>query len=146
MFTIERYTEKDKAAVVNMFRRHVPEYFAAHEEEDLLLFLDNYAQEFFLCKDGDVIAACGGHNIEGSHGKLSWYITQSEYMGKGAGSMLVHYNLQALKDAGVNRITVRTSQLADSFYVRFGFELLNIKKDYWSKGLDLYEMELPNWE
>ena len=142
MFTIERYTEKDKGAVVDMFRRHVPEYFAAHEEEDLLLFLDNYAQEFFLCKDGDTIAACGGHNIVDSQGKLSWYITQPEYMGKGAGSLLVSHNIQVLKDAGVSRITVRTSQLADTFYARFGFRLVEVQKDYWGKGLDLYEMEL----
>lgn len=140
---ITLYTQEHYNALLDIFRQHVPEYFAAQEEKDLIMFLDNHVQNFYVCKDGDIVVGCGGHNIDGTTGKLSWYMTHAQYMGKGIGKMLVQYNLEKLKGyEGINRIIVRTSQLTDKFYEPFGFKLIEVEKDYWAEGLDLYEMEL----
>lgn len=143
MFIIEPYSHTHRNDLLAIFRMHVPAYFAPQEEKDLIMFLDNYAQNFYVYKDGDKLVGCGGHNIDGTIGKLSWYMTHAQYMGKGIGKMLVQYNLEKLKGyEGINRIIVRTSQLTDKFYEPFGFKLIKVEKDYWAEGLDLYEMEL----
>lgn len=143
MFTIERYSAEHRVALIEMFRLHVPEYFAAEEEKDLIMYLDNFADNLFVyIKDG-IMAGCGGHNIDGTTGKLSWYITHPDYCGTGVGTALAVHNLQLMKnDKNLERIIVRTSQFAYKFYERIGFELISVQNDYWAKGLDLYEMEL----
>jgi ribosomal protein S18 acetylase RimI-like enzyme len=41
----------------------------------------------------------------------------------------------------IQKITVRTSQVAYKFYEKQGFELFEIIKDYWADGFDMYNME-----
>lgn len=108
------------------------------------MFLDNHAHDFYVCKDGDQVVGCGGHNFDGENtGVLSWYMTDANYMGKGVGAMLVQYNLDMLREhQHIKRIRVRTSQLTDKFYEKFGFKLMFTKDDYWGKGLHLYQMEM----
>jgi len=43
---------------------------------------------------------------------------------------------------GIEKISVRTSQFASKFYEKFGCKLLEVVKDYWAKGIDMYRMEL----
>ena len=142
MYTIEQYDGTQRQAVAELFRLNVPEYFAAEEEKDLYLFLDNYAQDFYLCKHQEEIIGCGGHNRKENMGVLSWYIVHPDHHGKGVGTILVKHNLDRLRQKGFTHIKVRTSQHTDKFYEKFGFKLINIQKDYWAAGLDLYEMEL----
>jgi hypothetical protein len=37
---------------------------------------------------------------------------------------------------------VRTTQLTDQFYAKMGFQLERTEKDFWAKGLDLYQMRM----
>ncbi|NAA11186.1 GNAT family N-acetyltransferase, partial [Escherichia coli] len=41
----------------------------------------------------------------------------------------------------IQKITVRTSQLAYKFYEKQGFTLKEIQRDYWAKDFDMYSME-----
>lgn len=142
MYTIEEYNDKDREALLNIFRLNVPGYFAAEEEEDLIMFLDNYADNFYVCKEESKLIGCGGHNMKDDLGILSWYIVHPHYQKKGVGRQLVDYNIAELKRKGYKKIRVRTSQFTDKFYEKFGFTLKRIEKDFWAKGIDLYEMEM----
>ena len=144
MYTIEPYNDIYRNSLLKIFRQHVPAFFAAHEEKDLILFLDNHAQHFYVCKEDEKVIGCGGHNFDSEDtGVLSWYMTDADYMGKGVGGLLVQYNLDRLREhRHIKRIRVRTSQLTDKFYEKFGFKLIFTKDDYWGKGLHLYQMEM----
>lgn len=142
MYTIERYDDNNRDELLHIFRLNVPKYFAAEEEADLILFLDNYAQDFYVCKIDGKLMGCGGHNMKDELGVLSWYIVHPDSHGMGIGRALVDHNIEVLKSKGFKRIRVRTSQFTDKFYEKFGFELTHIEKDYWAKGIDLYQMEM----
>jgi len=142
VYTIEEYNDKDREELLKIFRLNVPDYFAAEEEQDLIMFLDNYADNFYVCKNDGVISGYGGHNMKDDLGILSWYIVHPGYQKKGIGRLLVDYNIAELKRKGYKRIRVRTSQFTDKFYEKFGFALMRIEKDFWAKGIDLYEMEM----
>lgn len=64
------------------------------------------------------------------------------HQGEGIGGKLLTYRLELLKlTPKIKKIKVRTTQLTHEFYAKYGFALVNTQKDYWAKGLDLYEME-----
>lgn len=142
MYNIEPYTDKYRQELIAVFRMHVPHYFAVHEEQELIRYLDNYAQDFYICKNGEQLIGCGGHNIEKGIGKLSWYFVHPDFQQSGVGRLMAAYNIDALKKKGYSKISVRTSQYADKFYEKLGFRLIRVEKDFWAEGLDLYEMEL----
>ncbi len=65
-----------------------------------------------------------------------------DIQGQGIGTFLLNYRIAELKKIkSVNKIIVRTSQLAFKFYEKSGFKLIEIVKDHWAKGFDLYTME-----
>ena len=88
---------------------------------------------------GVEIIGCGGINIadNGTRGKISWDIIHPDWQGHSLGSLLLKYRINVLKSMGIDRITVRTSQVAYQFYQKQGFILKSIKKDYWAKGFDI---------
>jgi len=58
------------------------------------------------------------------------------------GTKLLNYRIDKLNSfESIQKITVRTSQVAYKFYEKQGFKLFEIKKDYWAEGFDLYNME-----
>jgi hypothetical protein len=44
----------------------------------------------------------------------------------------------------VDKLVVRTSQMASSFFEKFGFATTDIQKDFWAPGIDLHYMEMGN--
>ena len=90
------------------------------------------------------IVGCGGINFTNNNtiGKISWDIFHPDDQGKSLGTKLLKYRIDKLNSMdGIHKITVRTSQAAYKFYEKQGFELFEIKKDYWAEGFDMYNME-----
>lgn len=86
---------------------------------------------------------CGGINFadEKTMGKISWDIFHPDYQGKSLGTKLLKQRIDKLKSIKtIQKITVRTSQVACKFYEKQGFELFEIKKDFWADGFDMYNM------
>jgi len=55
---------------------------------------------------------------------------------------LLNHRIEKLRNiSSIKKIIVRTSQLVYKFYEKQGFVLLEVKKDYWADGLDMYKME-----
>lgn len=145
--TIIPYAKKYKSDVILLINLNTPEYFASHEEQDLNNYLEAEIEDYFVVEINNKIVGAGGINYkrELHQGIISWDIIHPDFQGKGVGKYLLEYRLNIIKsDKTINRVIVRTSQLVYKFYEKAGFQLIEIKKDFWSKGLDMYYMEIES--
>lgn len=141
---IRAYKPEDQASVLQLLRLNTPEYFAPEEEKDLVYYLDNEMEHYYVLEYNGMLVGCGGINFsqDQSLGKISWDIFHPSYQGKGLGSRLLKFRIGQLKALGhIKTISVRTSQVAYRFYEKQGFRLVETVKDYWADGFDLYRME-----
>lgn len=142
--TIRPYTPADDDAILELLRLNTPRYFAESEEADLLDYLANHIDHYYIVEIDSRIMGCGGFNRTpvGKSGVLSWDIIHPDSQGKGIGSALAKHRIDAMRELGVENIGVRTSQHAYKFYEKMGFTLKEVVKDYWAPGFDLYDMEM----
>lgn len=141
---IRPYTSEDKEQLLSIIRTNTPTYFAPEEETDFADYLENEREDYFVVESEEQIVGCGGVNYseDKSVGIISWGMIHPDFHGKKIGTALLQHRLDVLKNTpGVNRITVRTSQLTYPFYEKNGFQLIETKKDFWAPGLDMYYME-----
>ena len=144
---IRAYTPEDKKNIIEIFRTNVPDFFAETEEADLSEYLDNRIEKYFTVFSVKVhkIIACGGINYlpETKTARLSWDFADRQFHGKGAGGLLLRKRTDdLLADSDIDNIEVRTSQLAFNFYLKFGFELIEMRKNFWAENFDLYHLRL----
>lgn len=140
---IREYKLGDKDSVLDLIRLNIPQSFAEEELSDFSQYLDNERELYYVLLVDQKIVGCGGLNFAENHsvGKISWDIVHPEYQGKSLGRELLLYRINELKSMkSIQKITVRTSQVAYLFYEKHGFKLLEIKKDFWAKGFDMYSM------
>lgn len=141
---IREYKEKDKTAVLNLLKLNTPKFFAVEEEKDLIYYLDNEIDLYFVLELNGIVVGCGGINFpeDNTTAKISWDVFHPDHQGKSLGSMLLNYRIEKLKEfKNIKLITVRTSQKTYKFYEKLGFELITIVEDYWAKDFHLYEMK-----
>ena len=132
---------------MNLLRLNTPQYFSVEEENDLVYYLENEIEYYFVLEFNKRIVGSGGYNFSGDKatGIISWDILHPDFQGKSLGSTLLNYRIEKLKKfKEVQEITVRTSQLVYKFYEKRGFKLIEIVEDYWAKGFHLYKMEYTN--
>lgn len=141
---IRKFQTQDTPRLLELLRLNTPEYFSESEENDLIYYLENEIEHYFVLLVDDVILGCGGFNLseDKKTGKISWDILHPESQGKGLGTALTNYRIKRMKEIeSVKKISVRTSQLVYPFYAKFGLELKEIVKDYWPADFDLYRLE-----
>jgi ribosomal-protein-alanine N-acetyltransferase len=144
---IRPYTAKDKEVLAKLLALNVPEFFHESEKADYLNYLEHELEDYFVVEENDEIIGAGGINYfpEKRTARIAWDIVKPEAQGKGIGRQLTEYRLHHLsKNQSVDRILVRTSQLAYRFYEKFGFTVARVEKDFWAEGFHLYEMEQKN--
>ena len=140
---IRSYQVDDKKSLLALLGLLVPTYFAEEEIADLDRYLDQEIELYFVAElHGRIVAAAGiNFEKEAGIGKLSWDFVHPEEQGKGIGKKMLQHRLEILKSMGdIQIISVRTSQLAFQFYEKNGFEIVDIRNDYWAPGFDMYKM------
>lgn len=143
MMEIRPFQKSDINQLLHLLRLNTPEYFSPNEQEDFIHYLNFESENYFVLSDGQEIVGCGGYNFwdEGKIARISWDILHPNHQGKGHGSHLLEFRLNKIKQIkSVENIVVRTSQLVYRFYEKFGFQTVEIVKDYWDEGFDLYYM------
>ncbi|MDT0294775.1 GNAT family N-acetyltransferase [Mesonia ostreae] len=142
---IRAYREKDQPALVALLKLNTPTYFSVEEERDLITYLETEREDYFVVELAHKIVGCGGINTKGTTGILSWAFIHPEYQRKGIGNQLIAYRIKhLLQQKKSSKIIVRTIQLVYPFFEKNGFKVMQVEKDYWSKGFDLYLMEYQN--
>ena len=142
--TIREYETNDKNEVIKLIKLNTPKYFAVNEEKDLNKYLETERELYYVLLYDQKIVGCGGINFTDNNttGKISWDILHPDYQGKYLGTKLLQHRLEKLNSIdGICKIIVRTSQITYKFYEKQGFEIFEIKKDYWAEGFDMYNME-----
>jgi [ribosomal protein S18]-alanine N-acetyltransferase len=142
--TIRKYTDNDHLSILELLRLNTPAYFAPDEEEDLLYYLDGHSDNFYVIEVANEVVCCGGFNIKDDPAFcwISWDIVHPDFQGKGYGTELMKFRIEKIKEIpGVTILSVRTSQLTDQFYARFGMKVREIVKDYWAPGFDMVRMD-----
>jgi ribosomal-protein-alanine N-acetyltransferase len=140
---IREYKNEDKEAVMNIFRLNTPLYFSADEEGDLLNYLEKQIELYYVIEINSKVVGSGGINFSDDKktGIISWDILHPDFQGRSLGSALLKHRIEKLKGMReVEKITVRTSQLAWKFYEKSGFRLVETIDNYWAEGFDLYQM------
>jgi N-acetylglutamate synthase-like GNAT family acetyltransferase len=142
---IREYRASDKLTLIELLRLNTPKFFAPEEEQDLIDYLENEIEKYFVVEiKGDIIGA-GGINLKGTinTGYISWDFIHPAHQGKGIGALLLNHRINLLRaDSAIEMIKVRTTQHVFKFYEKCGFQLIDIAKDYWAEGFDLYNMEI----
>lgn len=141
---IRTFHSSDTPRLLELLRLNTPEYFSASEEDDLIFYLNNEIEQYFVLLVNNEIMGCGGFNFSEDlkTGKISWDIFHPKSQGKGLGTALTNYRIELLKEIkSIEKISVRTSQLVYPFYAKFGLKLREVIKDYWADGFDLYHLE-----
>jgi len=142
---IRIYQTDDIAAVLEVFRLNTPNFFDSSEQEELEVYLADHGNTYYVMEENGRIVGCGGYHFDESRtqGRISWDFFHPDYKGRGLGRKLVSHCLEELrKEQGISLIIVWTSQLAYEFYSKFGFKTVEVVKDHWAPGLDLYRMEM----
>lgn len=142
-FTIREYQNDDRVSLEKLIQFNVPQYFAQSEISDFINYLENEREEYWVVECEGELVGCGGVNfIHRQEARLSWDIVHPSFQGKGIGKELVNYRLNFLTERGIGVVEVRTAQFTAAFYEKHGFKTKFTRPDYWSKGFDLYHMEL----
>ena len=140
---IREYVDPDENEIIHLLRLNTPEFFAVDEEEDLKKYLETERELYYVLLCDNKIVGCGGINFADgkTRGKISWDIFHPDYQGKALGTKLLKHRIDKLKSIKtIQKITVRTSQVAYKFYEKQGFELFEINKGFWADGFDMYNM------
>lgn len=140
---ITLYEPKYKQQVLALFDTNCPFYFAEEERNDFDSYLEHQLELYFVVIENETVLGCGGINFENETAIISWDMIHPNEHKKGIGSKLLQHRIDTIKSLdGMTKIVVRTSQHTDGFYEKNGFTLLEVKKNYWAFGFDLYLMEM----
>lgn len=141
---IQNYEAKYFEDILVLFDKNTPQYFDHNERKDLESYLLNETEDYFVGIEKDKVVIAGGINYETDWAIISWDMVEPNQQGKGFGSELTQFRIQFVRKKGFQKIKVRTSQHTFRFYQKMGFELVQIKRDYWADGFDLYEMVITS--
>ena len=145
MNMIRPYKPSDHDALLKILKSNIPANFAPEEVDDFEQYLLLHGDHYQAFEYNGKVVGGSGYNVlpEAKEGRISWIFFDPAYTGKGLGSQLTYHVLGILKDEPqVEKLVVRTSQMASPFFEKFGFKLTQVLKDYWAKGIDLYYMEM----
>ena len=105
----------------------------------------NYQNEFFYAyvyEDGEKIIGYISANYDGEVLEILNFCISPVFQHMHKGSELFNYLLSDIK--GVKRVVLEVNeknQNAISFYKKYGFEIINIRKEYYENKFDAYLME-----
>ena len=89
------YISTDKQQCIDIFKSNQPKFFADHELDDFVDFLDEDPQPYYCLVDDGAVVGCGGFWIHASarQAVLTWGMIANNRHGEGLGKYLTIYRL-----------------------------------------------------
>lgn len=137
------YRTADKPAVLSIFDKNCPEFFAPNERNDYLDFLDEYADGYRVCvHDDKVVGAFGLYPKEGKDSRLQWILLDPDAQGLGLGTMIMEDVLKQANELEVKTIQIATSHVAFKFFEKHGAVIVSEVENGWGPGMHQVHMEI----
>ena len=144
MNNIQPYSKEFLKPCLSLFNSNVPSFFAIGEETLFQKYLARQNINYYILFDRhNRLVGCGGyeHEIESKQMTLTWGMIDKRFHNNGYGRCLTDYRIQKITTEYPQlNIVLNTSQYTFEFYQKFGFQITKITKDYYSVGLDRYDM------
>ena len=116
-------------------------YFIPQDREDFADFLIRYNDPYFIGRLDGIAAACGGFRLKTpTLASLTWGIVHQRFQRSGLGAELLRYRIEAAHRLGVEQVEIRTSQLTEGFFQKYGFARTRLVEDGLGPGIHLVEM------
>jgi ribosomal-protein-alanine N-acetyltransferase len=70
---IRAYSKTDQVHVLDLLKLNTPDFFSEDEEKDLIYYLENEIEQYFVLEFDQTIIGCGGINFAGNRtiGRIS---------------------------------------------------------------------------
>ncbi|GCD76951.1 hypothetical protein JCM31826_04330 [Thermaurantimonas aggregans] len=142
------YNIEHKNYIVEIFKSNCPKYFDINDLDDLLDFLDKYADENFkvLIIDNEIIG-CGGHYVNENEKifGIAWVMFKRNSLGLRKFLTVSNIFFEHLMENIRNEnkpfdILINTTQLLEKTFNNFGFYTEKIIKNGFGDNLDHYVM------
>ena len=144
MNKITRYNSQFLSSCIDLFKSNFPVFFAFKEENLFFNYLQkSHLNYYVIFNHNNRLVASGGYEYEQEKDSVSltWGMVASKDQNLGYGSFLTNFRLNKIKKEFPNcSIELNTSQKTFKFYEKFGFDVINIRPNYYAKGLDRYDM------
>ena len=142
--SIRPYVPSDEEALVNIMRHLTPKYFLEEEVKDYQGYLRDKVEDYFVIIKDQMVVGGGGLNYfpEDDIVRISWDLISKDHQSEGLGKQLFQHRIDHLQSKGSTaQVIVRTSDIAQGFYMSLGFTPLQYMIDGWGKGMDMVVME-----
>ncbi|GAM68586.1 hypothetical protein JCM19236_908 [Vibrio sp. JCM 19236] len=146
------YTPADKDQLITILESNCPKYFRIEDKDDLIYFLDNFADDNYLVAvEGGTIIGCGGHYTKADCHGIAWVMFKYGALGSSrlfevADAFYAEIESRLLSEKTGLDIVINTTQLMQKFFSRYGFHTTSVVKDGFGEGLDECCMVKPTKE
>lgn len=151
---IKPYSLLHKRDCLSAFKSNVPDFFTEEELGQFAHFLDHFESNiypetgknrsyFYVLIDKNQVIGCGGFGDKEGNLRISlaWGLIHRDFHHQSFGKLLLHYRLAEIKEVFPgSAIHLNTTQYSAPFYEKQGFELKEISKDFYEKGMHKHEL------
>lgn len=140
---IVSYRTADQKAVLSIFDKNCPEYFAPNERDDLIEFMDQYADGYRVCvHDGNVVGAFGLYEKENKDSRLQWILLDPTAQGIGLGTQVMQDVFKQAKNKNIKSIQIATSHVSYKFFEKHNAKIISKIENGWGPGMHQVHMEI----
>lgn len=143
--TIVPYNKVFDEELFRAFIKNTPVFFDKTELNEFQSYLNKYPNTYFVIQENNSVIGGFGYELrdDDKSARINWIFIDPDCKQKGYGKLAVRFCLDQFKKHNSFKTSIiRTSQHAYEFFISFGYQLKEIKKNYWAPGLDLYLMEM----
>lgn len=153
--TIREYQPADRNRCLEIFKTNIPKFFTVEEigyfetwlngqDAGEVAYSNAKAEYYYVAEQDGKIVGCGGFYIarEEAVARMAWGMVENALHKKGIGKELLVHRFRAIEDLHPDcTISLDTSQHTYTFFEKFGFVVTKVQKDFYTKGMDRYDME-----